>query len=104
MLPVGHIKHYSNVISTKNCVHIHILQPVHCIDVNTLDFYSDINECVQSLAGCNQNCTNTAGGYFCTCMNGYELQSDNVTCTGNVYNWFCDYGIITFRVHIYSTE
>jgi len=46
-------------------------------------FYSDIDECVQGLAGCSQNCNNTAGSYFCTCMDGFELGSDNHTCTGD---------------------
>ena len=53
---------------------------------NSLIFHSDIDECVQGLAGCDQNCTNTAGSYYCTCMDGYELESDNHTCTGNDYN------------------
>ena len=45
-------------------------------------FYSDIDECVQG-AGCSQNCNNTAGSYFCTCMDGFELESDNHTCAGD---------------------
>ena len=47
------------------------------------NFHSDIDECVQGTAGCSHNCTNTVGSYFCTCMDGYELESDNHTCTGN---------------------
>ncbi|XP_043362785.1 adhesion G protein-coupled receptor E3-like isoform X20 [Dermochelys coriacea] len=38
----------------------------------------DINECLgPSLADCgpNTNCNNTAGTYFCTCINGYEPSS-----------------------------
>ena len=50
-------------------------------------FHSDIDECVQGLAGCNQNCTNTAGSYYCACMDGYELEADNHTCTGDDCNW-----------------
>ena len=53
---------------------------------NSLIFHSDIDECVPGLTRCNHNCTNTAGGYFCTCMDGYELESDNYTCTGDDYN------------------
>ena len=49
-------------------------------------FYLDIDECVEGLAGCDQNCTNIAGSYYCTCMDGYELESDNHNCTGNNYN------------------
>ena len=43
----------------------------------------DIDECEQGLDGCDHNCTNTVGRYYCTCMDGYELESDNHTCTGN---------------------
>ena len=46
-------------------------------------FHSDIDECERGLAGCDHNCNNIVGSYFCTCMDGYELESDNHTCTGN---------------------
>jgi len=46
-------------------------------------FYSDIDECVQGLAGCSQSCNNTVGSYFCTCMDGFELGTNNQTCTGD---------------------
>ena len=46
--------------------------------------YVDIDECTQGSDGCSHNCSNTAGSYFCTCMDGYELESDNHTCTGDV--------------------
>ena len=45
--------------------------------------YIDIDECAQGLAGCDYNCTNTNGSYYCTCLDGYALSSDNHTCTGN---------------------
>ena len=46
---------------------------------------ADIDECAEGSDGCNHNCTNTAGGYMCFCMDGYQLESDNHTCTGNNY-------------------
>ena len=49
---------------------------------NDLFFNSDIDECLEGLDGCDQRCANTAGSYFCTCTDGYELESDNHTCTG----------------------
>ena len=55
------------------------------ISNNSLIFHSDIDECVQGLARCDQNCTNTTGSYYCTCMDGYGLKSDNHTCTGDDY-------------------
>ena len=32
-------------------------------------------------ADCQQICTNTPGNFVCSCMPGYELNSDNTTCT-----------------------
>ena len=46
-------------------------------------FHLDIDECEEGTDGCDHNCTNAVGSYFCTCMDGYELESDNQTCTGN---------------------
>ena len=57
-------------------------------------FHSDIDECERGTDGCDHNCTNTDGSYYCTCMDGYILQSDNHTCTGdssNVTNLLCTY-------------
>ena len=59
------------------------------INNNGVIFYSDIDECVQGLAVCSQKCNNTVGSYFCTCMDGYELESDNHTCTGDQNNYVC---------------
>ena len=36
--------------------------------------------------GCDHNCTNTVGSYYCTCMDGYVLEADNHTCEGEDYN------------------
>ena len=47
--------------------------------------YLDIDECTRGTSGCDHNCTNTDGSYYCTCMDGYEQESDNHTCTGNDY-------------------
>ena len=46
-------------------------------------FHLDIDECEEGTDGCDYNCTNTLGNYYCTCMDGYELESDNQTCTGS---------------------
>ena len=43
---------------------------------------SDIDECALGLDGCENNCTNTVGAYFCSCVDGYALQGDNITCRG----------------------
>lgn len=48
-------------------------------------FHSDVDECAQGLAGCSYNCINTPGSFYCTCMSGFELLSDNRTCEGDDY-------------------
>ena len=45
--------------------------------------YLDVNECLDNNAGCEHNCENTDGSYYCTCNSGFELLSDNHTCKGN---------------------
>ena len=42
----------------------------------------DIDECEESTIYCNQMCNNSDGGYFCTCNDGYQIDSDNRTCKG----------------------
>ena len=44
--------------------------------------FADIDECAHNISGCNQNCTNTIGSYFCSCYPGYDIQNDNRTCVG----------------------
>jgi len=44
---------------------------------------TDIDECLQGMAGCNHGCRNTAGSFICTCNDGYQLHHDDPTlCVG----------------------
>ena len=59
-----------------------------CIRPN-LFFYEltlDINECAASVnlpsSVCQQVCVNTIGGFYCECMAGFQINSDNATCSG----------------------
>ena len=38
-------------------------------------------ECLP-LGGCSQQCNNVEGSYFCSCDDGYELQTDGFNCLG----------------------
>ena len=49
--------------------------------------FEDIDECARNISGCNQNCTNTNGSYFCSCYPGYEIENDNKTCIGKDFNY-----------------
>lgn len=39
----------------------------------------DINECAKSNGGCDQKCSNSPGGYSCSCNSGFELFTANGT-------------------------
>ena len=43
---------------------------------------SDIDECVLSTDDCEHMCTNSIGGYNCSCHSGYTLEGDMKNCTG----------------------
>ena len=45
-------------------------------------FSIDIDECDDNSGDCDQDCTNTVGGFFCTCSRGYEL-TNSFYCDGN---------------------
>ena len=47
-----------------------------------LFFPSDIDECEQGSDGCEHNCNNTVGSFFCSCNTGYVLTMDGQNCTG----------------------
>ena len=44
----------------------------------------DIDECYEKLAGCSQICTNTAGGFNCSCNSGFYLGWDKRICIGKM--------------------
>ena len=46
--------------------------------------FLDIDECAESTDRCSQTCTNTQGSYTCSCVNGYTLQSDTISCKGTM--------------------
>ena len=82
------MKNITNLFIYNSCLLLRISSCIHDIDHNAtalfllLLFPTDINECEQGSDGCDHNCTNTVGSYNCTCMDGYELESDSRTCTG----------------------
>ena len=44
---------------------------------------TDVDECLtRDRGGCEQNCVNLQGSYECSCMQGYILSSDDVSCNG----------------------
>ena len=43
---------------------------------------SDVNECNSGNGGCEQVCNNGPGSHNCSCVSGYELDSDGFNCSG----------------------
>lgn len=41
----------------------------------------ELDECTLDNGDCTQNCNNTAGSYYCSCLSGYMLLDDRKTCT-----------------------
>ena len=42
----------------------------------------DIDECGEHVSGCNQQCVNTVGSYYCSCYTGFQINADKHTCFG----------------------
>ena len=47
--------------------------------------FTDIDECGLDNGGCDQDCTNTLGSFFCNCSEGYLLNENGLTCDGVQY-------------------
>ena len=45
-------------------------------------YISDNNEC-EGTNDCEHLCANIDGGFQCSCLNGYELESNDRNCKGN---------------------
>jgi low density lipoprotein-related protein 2 len=48
------------------------------LEKNSTTVCTDLDEC--ELYKCSQTCTNTKGGFFCTCQDGYNLELGKLTC------------------------
>lgn len=46
---------------------------------------ADINECEEMNGGCQQNCVNTLGSYYCECGEGFRIHTDAHTCIGKSF-------------------
>ncbi|XP_035699728.1 MAM and LDL-receptor class A domain-containing protein 1-like [Branchiostoma floridae] len=50
----------------------------------------DVDQCLrrEGRGPCDQICTNTVGGFSCSCNAGFTLQQDNLTCNEARTSWF----------------
>ena len=67
-------KFHPTIKTFHNCI-------VVCCSVSH-QYTSDIDECALRISGCNQICNNSIGSYVCSCYLGYQISSNNKTCTG----------------------
>ena len=44
---------------------------------------SDVNECDDNLHHCTELCINIPGSYVCSCPDGFTLEEDGISCSGN---------------------
>ena len=44
----------------------------------------DINECAEGSHECQHICNNTPGSFHCSCFDGYQLNNDSTTCSGQL--------------------
>ena len=44
----------------------------------------DVNECTSENGGCVHACNNTEGSFVCSCDLGYELDTDGLSCKGEL--------------------
>ena len=62
----------------KNGVKHQFTSPIH--HLSDLLYCLDINECGTGV--CPQYCTNSEGGFQCSCYDGYQLSTDKISCVG----------------------
>jgi len=48
-------------------------------------WFTDIDECQNGDAGCEEGCANSDPGFTCTCPPGKELNEDGVSCDGMLF-------------------
>ena len=77
---------------------------MHNYNITVLCFNLDINECNEDIdiCGANARCRNTAGGYKCDCMSGYEKNADGLPCKGEFLCYFLYQSNVILRMELES--
>ena len=52
-------------------------------------YHTDIDECAES--PCDQECSNSDGGFECVCEEGYVLDTDERSCLGSYVLQLCNW-------------
>ena len=83
--------HDAMLYTSSNANHMHLWYAFHLTPTKlphyTCIHITDVDECSASTHSCSENaeCTNTKGGYTCTCNAGYT--GDGKNCTAGKSNW-----------------
>ena len=48
--------------------------------------WADINECEEEIDKCVHICHNNNGSYYCSCNNGFIIDTDGYSCDGNFHS------------------
>ena len=65
-------------------------------------FNLDTNECAGNNGGCGQICTNTIGGFTCSCNDGYDIDTDQLGCAGKIYTVTNYNNLYEYIMHAYN--
>ena len=76
-------------LSFSTCVvvqSVHVAKHLYYFFKMTLytHILTDVDECAEGSHSCKYLCTNTEGGYFCGCHNGFTWQNDTQSCQGKL--------------------
>ena len=53
-----------------------------CAGLTRVSPLADVDECATGNGGCEGQCRNALGGFYCRCPPGHQLQGDGKTCQG----------------------
>ena len=77
--PCDDVNGYCNLVDgTQECS----CKRGYTLNAQNSSICDEIDECLLGIDACAQLCTNTIGGYACTCNAGYTISSNRLGCDG----------------------
>ena len=69
-------------LSHKEFLHYQCMFYMLCIPGERGDIIGEIDECALGQHRCEHICVNTFNGHYCACHQGYQLDGNGATCSG----------------------